>query len=188
VLSRRDLLQFAALALARDLFRGIFPVLSAPWEAEAITGVDGIVWPFQDQAELVAAIARRRRLPVILCVPGPDPESTRRADRLAPDAIMAAPMSNLTELARHYRAIARESSLPLIAHADGAMPIEFVLRMRQEIPTLRMVKDEAGHTLSRISEYRRVAPDLAVFIGATGPLLTAAFERGAAGAMPCVSF
>jgi dihydrodipicolinate synthase/N-acetylneuraminate lyase len=108
---------------------------------------------------------------------------------------MAAPLRDLDQLARHYRAIAGECSLPLVAHAAGGTPIEFVLRMRREIPTLRMVKDEAGHTLSRISEYRRVAPDLAVFIGADTRLLPDALERGAAGAMPparswsrCASF
>jgi dihydrodipicolinate synthase/N-acetylneuraminate lyase len=192
VLSRRDLLQLVAVAqIAGNPFRGVFPVLSAPSEVETLTGADGIVWPRQDRARIVIAAARRRQLPIILCVQGPDVESTRRharhAESLAPDAVMAAPLNNLAELARHYRAIARECALPLVAHAAGATPVEFVLHMRRELPTLRMVKDEAGHTLSRISEYRRVAPDLAVFIGATGPLLADALERGAAGAMPCAS-
>jgi dihydrodipicolinate synthase/N-acetylneuraminate lyase len=191
VFSRRDFLQATALTLAGRSsagMRGIFPILDEPGELESLAGARGVVWPREDDAAAVVAAARRRGLAVILCVQGQDIGSTQRyahrADRLRPDAVMAAPLRELGELARHYRAIAGECTLPLVAHAAGDIPIEFILRMRREIPTLRMVKDEAGHTLSRISEYRRVAPDLAVFIGAGTRLLTDALERGAAGAMP----
>src|SRR5437899_2869632 len=152
VLSRRDFLNAAAFTLAAGhpgaKLRGIFPVLSAPVDVENISGADGIVWPLPDNAERAISAARRRGLAVILRVQGPDLDSSRRharrAEKLAPDAIMAAPLADLEQLARHYRAIAGECGLPLVAHAAGAMSLEFVLRIRKEIPTLRMVKDETG--------------------------------------------
>ena len=153
-----------------------------------LRGAQGVIWPGRDDAESVMAEARLRGLAVILCVQGPDLLSTRRrarqAEKLGADAVMAAPLRDPRELERHYGAIAAECGRPLVAHAAGHMSIEFLLRMRERIPALRMVKDEAGHTLSRISEYRRVAPELAVFTAATGRLLADALERGAAGAMP----
>ena len=68
------------------------------------------------------------------------------------------------------------------------MSVEFVAHMRKDIPALRFVKDEAGHTLSRISEYRRVAPDMAVFTGAHGRTMIDELARGSSGSMPAASF
>jgi 4-hydroxy-tetrahydrodipicolinate synthase len=78
--------------------------------------------------------------------------------------------------------------LPLIVQTIGDMSVEFVLRMRKDIPTLRFVKDEAGHTLSRISEYQRVAPELVVFTGAHGKTMIDELSRGASGTMPAAPF
>lgn len=167
-------------------------------------GVHGVVWPQlasewstlepderTSGAEAVMAAAKGGRCLVVLGVQGPDVESARRyarmADKLGPNAIIALPprdTSNLDNVANYYKAIAKECGLPLFVQTVGNMSIEFVLRMRKDIPTLRFVKDEAGHTLSRISEYRRVAPDLVVFTGAHGKTMIDELERGASGSMP----
>ena len=95
---------------------------------------------------------------------------------------------NLDRVAEYYRGITKECGLPLFVQTIGDMSVEFVVRMRKDIPTLRFVKDEAGHTLSRISEYRRVAPDMAVFTGAHGRTMIDELARGSSGSMPAASF
>jgi 4-hydroxy-tetrahydrodipicolinate synthase len=171
-------------------------------------GAHGVVWPQlasewstlePDErmagAEAVMAAAKGARCAVILGVQGPDVEAARRyarsAEKLGPDAIIALPprdSGNLDRVAEYYRAIAKECGLPLVVQTIGDMSVEFVLRMRKDIPTLRFVKDEAGHTLSRISEYRRVAPELVVFTGAHGKTMVDELERGSSGTMPAASF
>ena len=171
-------------------------------------GVHGVVWPqlasewgelTADErsagAESMMAAAKGARCAVVLGVQGPDLEAARRyarqADKLQPTAIIALPpreASNLSHVADYYRGIARECALPLFVQTIGEMSVEFVLRMRKDIPTLRFVKDEAGHTLSRISEYQRLAPDLAVFTGAHGKTMIDELSRGASGTMPAGSF
>jgi dihydrodipicolinate synthase/N-acetylneuraminate lyase len=170
-------------------------------------GVHGVVWPQlasewstlePDErtagAEAIMAAAKGARCAVILGVQGTDLEAARRyarqAEKLGPDAIIALPPKdgNLDRVAEYYRGIAKECGLPLVVQTIGDMSVEFVVRMRKDIPTLRFVKDEAGHTLSRISEYRRVAPDLAVFTGAHGKTMVDELARGSSGSMPAASF
>jgi 4-hydroxy-tetrahydrodipicolinate synthase len=171
-------------------------------------GAHGVVWPQlasewstldPDErmagAEAIMAAAKGARCAVVLGVQGPDLDAARRysrqAEKLGPDAIIALPpreSGNLDRVAEYYRGIARECALPLFVQTIGNMSVEFVVRMRKDIPTLRLVKDEAGHTLSRISEYRRVAPDMAVFTGAHGKTMIDELARGSSGSMPAASF
>ncbi len=171
-------------------------------------GVHGMVWPqlasewselSADErftgAQAILASAKGGKAAVVLGVQGPDLEAARRyarqAEKLGPDAIIALPprdSSDLDRVADYYRGIAKECGLPLIVQTIGDMSVEFVLRLRKDIPTLRYVKDEAGHTLSRISEYHRVAPDLSVFTGAHGKTMCDELARGSIGSMPAASF
>ena len=171
-------------------------------------GVHGVVWPQLASewstldpeeriagAEAVMVAAKGAKCAVVLGVQGPDLEAARRyarqAEKLGPDAIIALPpreSGNLDRVADYYRGIAKECALPLFVQTIGDMSIEFVVRMRKDIPSLRFVKDEAGHTLSRISEYRRVAPDIVVFTGAHGKTMVDELARGSSGSMPAASF
>jgi 4-hydroxy-tetrahydrodipicolinate synthase len=171
-------------------------------------GVQGVVWPqlASEWSELspkerfagtqtIVEAAKTTHCAVVLGVQGPDAEAARRyarqAEQLSPDAIIALPprdSTNLDRVADYYRAIAKECALPMIVQTVGDMSIDFVLRMRKDIPTLRYVKDEAGHTLSRISEYQRVAPELVVFTGGHGRTMLDELGRGSSGTMPAASF
>jgi 4-hydroxy-tetrahydrodipicolinate synthase len=171
-------------------------------------GVHGVVWPQlasewseltpDDRsagAESIMEAAKGTRCAVVLGVQGTDIDAARRyarqAEKLGPDAIIALPprdTSNLESVADYYRAIAKECALPLIVQTVGDMSVEFVVRLRKDIPMLWCVKDEAGHTLSRISEYQRVAPKLVVFTGAHGKTMIDELSRGASGTMPAASF
>jgi len=171
-------------------------------------GAHGVVWPQlasewselkPDErvagAEAIMTAVKGARCGVVLGVQGPDIEAARRyarmAEKLGPDAIIALPPRDtgaLDRVAEYYRAIAKECALPLFVQTIGDMSVEFVLRIRKDIPTLKFVKDEAGHTLSRISEYQRAAPDLVVFTGAHGKTMIDELARGASGTMPAACF
>ncbi len=171
-------------------------------------GGQGVVWPQlasewtelsaeerYSGAQTILEAAKSTRCSVVLGVQGPDAEAAsryaRQSEKLGPDAIIALPprdAGNLDRVADYYRAIAKECALPLFVQTVGDMSIDFVLRLRKDIPTLRYVKDEAGHTLSRISEYQRVAPDLVVFTGAHGRTMLDELARGSSGSMPAASF
>src|SRR5262249_17627712 len=170
-------------------------------------GAHGVVWPQLASewselapgermagAEAIIAAAKGARCAVVLGVQGPDIEAARRyarmTDKLGPDAIIALPPRdrNLDHVADYYRAIAKECALPLFVQTVGDMSVEFIVRLRRAIPSLRFGKDEGGHTLSRISEYRRVAPDLVVFTGAHGKTMIDELERGSSGTMPAAPF
>ena len=173
-------------------------------------GVPGIVWPqlaseyaslSPDErfagAEAIVKTARTLKPAVIVGVQGPDVESAvryaRHAEKLGPDAIIAIPLRDTkdqSKLFAYYRAIAANCSRPLFVQTIGDMSVDFVLQMAKEIPTLRYVKDEAGQTLPRITEYRARGADLirGVFTGASARTLIDELARGSSGSMPASGF
>jgi len=192
----------------------VFPVLRPPYtiskqldlkalSEEVISlyrcGAHGVVW-FPSARELTLAeiiagaeiVMMTANSPVILGVHSANIEFTRLytrcADRLKPAAIMVSPAANANSMAEHYRIVAGECGVPIMAHVRHGVHIEFVLRMSHQIPALRLVMDTAKHPLSRISEYRRVAPHLSIFTSGQGRILPDALERGASGVMPPASF
>lgn len=173
-------------------------------------GVPGMVWPqlaseyaslSPDErfagAETIVKAARNLKPAVVIGVQGPDVESAvryaRHAEQLGPDAIIAIPLRDTKDrlkLLAYYRAIAGECKRPLFVQTIGDMSVDFVLEMAKEIPTLRYVKDEAGQTLPRITEYRTRGADLirGVFTGAAAKTLLDELARGSSGSMPASGF
>lgn len=173
-------------------------------------GVPGMVWPqlaseyaslSSDErfagAETIVKTAKNLKPAIIIGVQGSDIESAvryaRHAAKLGPDAIIAIPLRDTKDHAKllaYYRAIAAECSRPLFVQTIGDMSVDFVLEMAKEIPTLRYVKDEAGQTLPRITEYRTRGADLirGVFTGAHGKTLLDELARGSSGSMPASGF
>ena len=171
-------------------------------------GVHGMVWPqlasewselSRDEriagAEAIVAAAKGLKPKVVIGVQAPDVESAvryaRHADKLGPDGIIALPLpdqKNLDALAGYYRAIAKACGRPLFVQAIGNMSVEFIVKLGREIPSLRFVKDEAGHTLSRISEYQRVDKSVFIFTGGHGRSMLDEMARGASGTMPAAGF
>ena len=172
------------------------------------TGVHGIVWPQRasqyqylteaerlEGMEVLAAANKAPRPKLVLGVQGSDTATAVRyakhAQRLRPDAIVALPTRDqgefdLGEVADYYAAIGEACDLPMFVQTTGNMSVEFVLKMAKRIPTLRFVKDEAGHTISRISEFRDKggAQGPTVFTGGHGRTLIDEMMRGVAGNMP----
>src|SRR5947209_809459 len=140
-------------------------------------GVQGVVWPqlasewttlTADErfagAEAIVAAGKSGtaavRPAVVIGVQAPDTEAAVRyaqhAAKIGPDAIIAIPLANTDEEKQlaYYGAIAGACKLPLFVQAIGTMSIDSILRMASEVPTLRYVKDEAGQTLQRLSDYQ----------------------------------
>ena len=66
----------------------------------------------------------------------------------------------------YYKAIGAATDLPLFIQAQGDVPVQLVVDMFREIPTVCVVKDEAGDPLARVSELlAKTDGKLAVFAG-----------------------
>ena len=177
-------------------------------------GVHGIVWPqlaseyalltFEERiqgAETIVTAAKGLRPKVVIGVQAADTETAVRyadhAKALGPDAIIALPprkngqtQFDLKAVGDYYAAVAEAGSLPLFMQAIGNMSVDFVASMVSEIPNLRFVKDEAGHTLTRLTEFAAVSgPHRPVaFTGGHGRTLIEEMARGSSGSMPAASW
>ena len=66
----------------------------------------------------------------------------------------------------YYKAVGAATELPLFIQTIGDMPVDLVVRMFKEIPTVKVVKDEAGDPLMRVTDLRtKTDGKLAVFAG-----------------------
>jgi 4-hydroxy-tetrahydrodipicolinate synthase len=65
-----------------------------------------------------------------------------------------------------YKAIGAATDLPMFVQTAGDEPVDLVVQMFKEIPTIKVVKDEAGDPLKRVTELRaKTDGKLAVFAG-----------------------
>ena len=177
-------------------------------------GVHGIVWPqlaseyalltFEERiagAEAIVKASEGLRPKVVIGVQAADTAAAVRyaehAKSIGPDAIIALPPRkgrqtefDLDAVARYYAAVAEAGGLPMFMQAIGNMSVDFVARMVREIPNLHFVKDEAGHTLSRLSEFAELpGPHRPIpFTGGHGRTLVEEMARGSAGTMPAASW
>ena len=171
-------------------------------------GVQGMTWPqlaseyatltYDERISGAEAIVRtvrgldsKTRPRVVIGVQAPDAETAvkyaKHADKIGPDAIIAIPLGGGLDESKqmdYYAAIGASCSRPLIVQSIGNMSVDLVLRMAQKIPTLRYVKDEAGVTLPRLTEYHKRGQALHVFSGKRGPTFIDELDRGAIGNMP----
>ena len=112
----------------------------------------------------------------------------KHAGKIGADGIIALPLNggkDPEKQAAYYHAIGSATNKPLVAQAIGDMSVDLILRMSRETPTLQYVKDEAGVTLPRLSEYARNSQKLqGVFSGKHGPNFLDELARGACGNMP----
>jgi 4-hydroxy-tetrahydrodipicolinate synthase len=105
------------------------------------------------------------------------------------DAIISLPPDSKSDQAiiDYYKAIGAATDLPLMVQAVGDMSVELIVRMAEQIPTLKGVKDEAGDPLARLSRFKALAGDrLAIFSGAGGRTLFEEMHLGFAGSCPFI--
>jgi dihydrodipicolinate synthase/N-acetylneuraminate lyase len=91
----------------------------------------------------------------------------KHAEKNGADAICSLPPDgNSAAILEYYKAIGGATNLPLIVQTIGDMPVDAVVEMYKAIPTMKVVKDEAGDPLTRVAELREKTSDkLAVFAG-----------------------
>jgi dihydrodipicolinate synthase/N-acetylneuraminate lyase len=91
----------------------------------------------------------------------------KHAAKNGADAICSLPPEGKGASAlEYYKAIGSATYLPLIVQTIGDMTVDSVVEMFRAIPTMRVVKDEAGDPLARVTELReKTGGKLAVFAG-----------------------
>jgi 4-hydroxy-tetrahydrodipicolinate synthase len=91
----------------------------------------------------------------------------KHAAKNGADAICSLPPEGKSISAlEYYKAIGSATDLPLIVQTIGDMSVDSVVEMFRAIPTMRVVKDEAGDPLARVTELReKTGGKLAVFAG-----------------------
>jgi dihydrodipicolinate synthase/N-acetylneuraminate lyase len=116
-------------------------------------------------------------------------EYAKHAARLGADAIISLPpgKADADAMVEYYKTLGRATDLPLFVQSTGNMSVDLLVRMFQEIPTMRVVKDEAGNPLQRVAEIReRTGGKLNVFSGNGVRTMITEMERGFAGHCPTV--
>ncbi len=171
-------------------------------------GTHGMVWPQLASEYSTLSVSERMagmeallsegkdlRPAIVIGVQAPDArqavEYARAATRWGADGLIALPPAGVEDeaaLFRYFRTIGEASDKPLFLQAVGKMPVEFVVRLNQEIPTLGYIKDEAGPVLERFEEFKKRAPGLSAFTGGHGKTMYEEMLRGFSGSMPAAGF
>jgi 4-hydroxy-tetrahydrodipicolinate synthase len=84
------------------------------------------------------------------------------------DAVISLPPEKADDKAmlEYYKALGAATELPLFVQSQGDMSVDLIVEMFKQIPTMKVVKDEAGDPLVRVTEIReRTGDKLAVFSG-----------------------
>jgi 4-hydroxy-tetrahydrodipicolinate synthase len=155
-------------------------------------GCHGIVWPqgssgvatlTRDERlrgmEVLAAATPGRRAALVLGVQGADTsemlEYARRADALAPDALIAMPPSSgQTEADYHeyFRTLAGVTERPVIVQTSGgnrslAPSVDLIVRLAREFPHFGYVKEETAPVLERMRAELAARPPMRRVFGAS---------------------
>ena len=104
------------------------------------------------------------------------------------DAICSLPpKGDDAALLSYYKAIGSATDLPLFVQTIGDVSVDVLVEMYHSIPTMRVVKDEAGDPLKRVTEIRKRTDDkIGVFAGKGVRLMIEEMQLGFAGYCPTV--
>jgi len=114
-------------------------------------------------------------------------EYGKHAMKNGADAIISLPpeKADTEALVAYYKALGQAIDLPLFVQSQGDLSIDTIVRMFNEIPTMKVIKDEAGNPLARVGEIReRTQNKLAVFSGNGVRTMITEMERGFTGHCP----
>jgi 4-hydroxy-tetrahydrodipicolinate synthase len=150
-------------------------------------GVPGIIWPqiasgwstlTADErfagAESMIAAGKGGKTAVVIGVQTQNDDLAgavafaKHAAKSGADAICSLPPDKGDDAAmlEYYKAIGSATDLPLFVQTIGDMSVDLVVNMFRSIPTVKVVKDEAGDPLARVTELReKTGGKLAVFAG-----------------------
>lgn len=173
-------------------------------------GVHGFAWPQiasgwasltpkerMEGAEAILAAGKNGKTALVIGVQTKDGttdgaiEYAKHALKHGADAVISLPPE--TALAKaddnamleYYKTLGKATDLPLFVQSTGEMSVDLIVRMFKEIPTMRVVKDEAGNPLQRVAEIReRTGGKLNVFSGNGVRTMITEMERGFMGHCP----
>jgi 4-hydroxy-tetrahydrodipicolinate synthase len=113
----------------------------------------------------------------------------KHAEKNGADAICSLPpQGDDAAMLSYYKAIGNATDLPLFVQTIGDMPVDLIVEMYRSIPTMKVVKDEAGDPLARIAEIRQKTNDkIGVFAGRGVRLMVDEMQLGFAGYCPVVA-
>jgi len=202
----------AGFAASGKPLRGLFPIGQTPCtpdnklDLDCLAaevkfcnrgGVHGFVWPQiasgwagltqQERmagAETILAAGKGGETALVIGVQtlgdiGGAIEYAKHADRHGADAIVSLPpeKADAAAMLEYYKTIGKATDLPLF--------VDLVVQMFKEIPTMRVIKDEAGNPLQRVAEIReRTGGRLNVFSGNGVRTMITEMERGFLGHCP----
>jgi 4-hydroxy-tetrahydrodipicolinate synthase len=171
-------------------------------------GVHGFVWPQiasgwaglsqqerMQGAEAILAAGKGGKTALVIGVQskaddasGPI-EYAKHAAKNGADAIVSLPpggqVSDDNTMLEYYKTIGNATDLPLFVQSQGDMSVDLIVRMFKEIPTMRVVKDEAGVPIQRVAEIiERTNGKLNVFSGQGVRTMITEMERGFMGHCP----
>jgi dihydrodipicolinate synthase/N-acetylneuraminate lyase len=169
-------------------------------------GVHGFVWPQiasgwssltqkerMDGAEAIIAAGKGGKTALVIGVQtntgniGDAIEYAKHAAAHGADAVVSLPPANADAAAmlEYYKTIGKASDLPLFVQSQGDMSVDLIVQMSKEIPTMRVVKDEAGNPLERVGQIlERTGGKLNVFSGNGVRTMITEMERGFMGHCP----
>lgn len=154
-------------------------------------GAQGVVWPqgtssvatlTKDERlrgmDVIAKAGQGRQTAVVLGVQGKDTaemlEYARRAEALAPDAMIAMPPSaaaSLDDYRQYFRALARVTARPVIVQTTGGAPdltptTDLIVELARELPNFGYVKEESDPVFERMRALVSQRPPMKGIFGA----------------------
>lgn len=173
-------------------------------------GVHGMVWPqlaseYQTLSkqerlrgmEVIAARARGKKAALVLGVQGPNAvaalEYLKRAEALAPDALIAVPPTEaqtLEDFRRYYATLAENTARPLFIQTTGGArgiepTVDFLVELARRYPHLGYVKEEYAPVIDRmlnLAKHRQLIRG--IFSGGGGRGMLYEMRLGMDGTMP----
>jgi 4-hydroxy-tetrahydrodipicolinate synthase len=155
-------------------------------------GAHGAVWPqgssgvanlTKDERmrgmEVLAKVTQGKKTALVLGVQGKDTpemlEYARKAEALAPDAMIAMPPSGakaVEEYREYFRALAQVTKRPIIIQTSGGArdlppPVDLIVSLAREFPHLGYVKEESAPVLERMTAEIAQRPPLTSVFGAS---------------------
>jgi dihydrodipicolinate synthase/N-acetylneuraminate lyase len=155
-------------------------------------GAHGAVWPQGSSGvanltnderlrgmDVLAKAIRGKKTALVLGVQGKDTtemlEYARRAEALAPDAMIAMPPSaarSVDEYREYFRALAQVTKRPVIIQTSGGArdlppPVDLIVALAREFPHLGYVKEESAPVVERMRSEIAQRPPLTSVFGAS---------------------
>ena len=155
-------------------------------------GAHGIVWPQGSSSvanltkaerlrgmEVLATAVQDRRTALVLGVQGPTTgemlEYARRADALAPDAMIAMPPSaakTLDDYREYFRALGQATKRPVFVQTSGGArelvpSVDLMVDLAREFPHVAYVKEESAPLVERMTAELGLRPPLKGVFGAS---------------------